>query len=169
MFLDACDDNPCRNGGTCESEDNTYFFCHCPVGFGGPICIDKGILTRIFVRVYQLVARIFVAPSFCRHTKYLSFTLVYPCDSSPCQNDAICENNGAGFICTCRQGYKGFLCDKKGIFFQKFFLTIVLIFLFIMEMPSISLSLYSCHKLIYLLAIFVFDFMFIYFSSSQSM
>ena len=40
---DACTDNPCQNGATCESEDNTYL-CRCAVGFDGPTCVNKGKL-----------------------------------------------------------------------------------------------------------------------------
>ena len=33
--------NPCSNLGECENEDdNENFQCHCPIGFGGPKCVD---------------------------------------------------------------------------------------------------------------------------------
>jgi hypothetical protein len=41
ILLDACVANPCRNGATCISEDNTYS-CRCPVGFDGPTCMEEG-------------------------------------------------------------------------------------------------------------------------------
>lgn len=33
----GCDSNPCKYGGTCESNGNTYH-CNCPTGFSGPEC-----------------------------------------------------------------------------------------------------------------------------------
>ena len=41
-------------------------------------------------------------------------TLVDHCDSSPCKNGGICKNVENSFECTCKQGYTGVICDKKG-------------------------------------------------------
>jgi hypothetical protein len=41
--------------------------------------------------------------------------LVLPCEASPCQNKGVCTNlGGARFKCTCKDGYGGLICDKKG-------------------------------------------------------
>ena len=62
-----------------------------------------------------------------------SFLPVQPCDSSPCQNDAICENKGCLYVCHCREGYEGFQCENKGIVSWTFFLVLATVFI-----PGIS-------------------------------
>lgn len=36
--FDPCSPNPCRNGGTCQSNGAGSFTCSCPVGFSGYCC-----------------------------------------------------------------------------------------------------------------------------------
>lgn len=42
-----------------------------------------------------------------------------PCDSSPCQNDGTCSNNGQLFACTCLAGFEGLLCENEGKLLEK--------------------------------------------------
>ena len=34
----GCQDNPCKNGGTCEIDDNTTISCLCLQGYHGDLC-----------------------------------------------------------------------------------------------------------------------------------
>ena len=43
--LDACLSDPCQNGGSCSSEANVTYSCHCVAGFTGHSCkIGKYLL-----------------------------------------------------------------------------------------------------------------------------
>ncbi|XP_038051955.1 neurogenic locus notch homolog protein 3-like isoform X4 [Patiria miniata] len=81
---DACNDNPCSNGGTCVLQPDTdpYFSCQCPEGSTGDLCQN-------------------VAPS-------------NPCNSNPCQHGGQCWfSTVAGqeqYTCICPPGYEGKNC-----------------------------------------------------------
>ena len=38
-----------------------------------------------------------------------------PCASGPCRNGGRCRQQAASFRCSCRPGYKGNICEIKGI------------------------------------------------------
>ena len=38
-------------------------------------------------------------------------TDAHPCNSNPCQNGGTCTEQSLSFICTCRQGFAGRLCE----------------------------------------------------------
>ena len=42
--------------------------------------------------------------------------VVYPCDSSPCENNGTCENVEDNFKCTCTEHYEGDTCESRGWF-----------------------------------------------------
>ncbi len=37
----ACNSDPCRNGGTCSLETLTQFKCTCPLGWTGETCLEE--------------------------------------------------------------------------------------------------------------------------------
>ena len=40
--------------------------------------------------------------------------VVYPCDSSPCENNGTCENTQGNFKCICKEQYDGDTCKSRG-------------------------------------------------------
>ena len=38
LNLQACQPNPCLNGGVCSDAENNRFKCKCPRGFSGDAC-----------------------------------------------------------------------------------------------------------------------------------
>ena len=54
-------------------------------------------------------------------TKLVYITFMYdhfiesPCASGPCRNGGRCHQLAASFRCRCRPGYKGNLCEIKGM------------------------------------------------------
>ena len=41
LLVDHCADDPCKNGGTCESNADTYN-CTCAEGYTGTTCEQRG-------------------------------------------------------------------------------------------------------------------------------
>ena len=41
FLVNPCDSYPCKNGGTCENDEDT-FTCNCTEKFEGPTCDAKG-------------------------------------------------------------------------------------------------------------------------------
>ncbi|XP_022088881.1 uncharacterized protein LOC110978295 isoform X1 [Acanthaster planci] len=83
---DACNDNPCVNGGTCVLQPETalYFTCKCPEGHSGYLCQN-------------------IAPS-------------NPCNSNPCQHGGQCWfgtiDGQDRYTCICPPGYDGQNCGN---------------------------------------------------------
>ena len=42
FLVNPCDSSPCKNGGTCENDEDT-FTCNCTEKFEGPTCDNKGL------------------------------------------------------------------------------------------------------------------------------
>ena len=53
MFMSECSLNPCQNGGTCRSSDESDT-CLCRYGFTGLLC-EGIILSREALRVYRII------------------------------------------------------------------------------------------------------------------
>lgn len=51
---DPCDENPCKNNGTCVNLGNGKFNCTCPKGFTGPRC-RKGKSFIVLWSGFQLI------------------------------------------------------------------------------------------------------------------
>lgn len=43
-----CESNPCKNGGTCDEDDNGYH-CTCPPGWTGDDCVNREYLFVVWV------------------------------------------------------------------------------------------------------------------------
>ena len=46
--------------------------------------------------------------------EFLYFFAVYPCDSSPCENNGTCVHTKSTFKWTCTEKYEGNSCENKG-------------------------------------------------------
>ena len=117
--VDPCAVNPCSNGGKCLSDMSKFTTsCSCPDGYEGKTCQNRGKIS---------------------HTKYFGnepwrfqmfkFFVVYPCDSSPCENNGTCENTADNFKCTCTEQYEGDTCESRGWFVRVIFLSRINVFL----------------------------------------
>ena len=42
FLVNPCDSSPCKNGGTCENDEDT-FTCNCTEKFEGLTCEEKGL------------------------------------------------------------------------------------------------------------------------------
>ncbi|CAF4325962.1 unnamed protein product, partial [Rotaria sp. Silwood2] len=81
----ACRNNPCVNGGSCQSVPGGGFRCICRTGFTGNFC-ELSISTS-------------------------GGSTSTACRNNPCVNGASCENvPGGGFRCICRAGFTGVFC-----------------------------------------------------------
>lgn len=103
--VNQCSPSPCKNGGTC-SERNNRFECTCTIGFKGVTCEGILFLMVIFLStnywlfyLYWLILIFFL--SLARSS----------CSSNPCLNGGSCNEENAGYSCTCRSGYKGNNCQ----------------------------------------------------------
>ena len=121
IFKSPCSGNPCANGGNCEPNPTSPlgFICHCTGLYRGPLCN----LPRVcrFIRCEN--------GGKCKEPEYRGDTvcicppgyggtlcteIVHPCDSSPCQNGAVCTSTLSGsFLCNCTSEFKGELCEER--------------------------------------------------------
>ncbi|CAD5118429.1 DgyrCDS7137 [Dimorphilus gyrociliatus] len=134
---EPCSINPCLYGGVCESVDEIEYKCKCSPGFSGKnceivppctpnICGDSGICKFDF-KVHNHICICkegYVAAIGANNNTWLqSITAASvgqcvksnACTSSPCQNNAVCEqkNTGVGYECKCKPGYSGGNCQNN--------------------------------------------------------
>ena len=46
FLVNPCDSSPCKNGGTCENDEDT-FACNCTEKFEGSTCEGKGLSFKV--------------------------------------------------------------------------------------------------------------------------
>lgn len=102
--VDACESDPCRNGGECESYGGSYL-CMCPEGFFGYHC-ETGEAGRAAqggpgVSSTADTAKLGTSP-----------TASDPCFSSPCGSRGYCLPSNGTHSCTCKVSYTGKNCEK---------------------------------------------------------
>jgi hypothetical protein len=68
----------------------------------------KAEVRLIDVKIRSLNFRLFA--------KNVVSSVVYPCDSSPCENGGICANTENSFKCTCTEKFEGVSCETRGLF-----------------------------------------------------
>ena len=44
---------------------------------------------------------------------FVNFTDIDNCDPNPCQNNGICKDDGASFLCNCSNGFAGNTCSES--------------------------------------------------------
>ncbi|GFY77787.1 neurogenic locus notch 1 [Trichonephila inaurata madagascariensis] len=108
---DPCSENPCKNGGTCRVEKDT-FQCDCPTSYSGMTCEKdpcsespclNGGTCRVEKNTFQCDCPISYSGATCEKD---------PCSEHPCLNGGLCIVAGDSFLCNCRTSYYGILCEK---------------------------------------------------------
>ncbi|CAL8257467.1 unnamed protein product [Lota lota] len=105
----ACDPDPCRNGGTCEPGSGA-FSCRCAEGFSGPTC-DLNCATHdcrkqdVCANASECACADGGEDSACGRRPG-------PCLPSPCLNNASCVSKGDDYACRCLGGFAGKNCEE---------------------------------------------------------
>ncbi len=110
---DACDPDPCQNGGLCANVDEGYA-CECPAGYGGVNCevdIDEcagdpcqnGGECTDAIDGYSCACAPGYTGTYCEID-------IDECASSPC-NDGVCTDAINAYTCACNPGFTGDHCE----------------------------------------------------------
>ena len=79
-------------------------------------CINKSYITIYIINKFQICLLVWLhVYLLISHTFHCNFFLQLivggpkPCSSNPCGANSVCQDtpNGAGYICTCKEGYTG--------------------------------------------------------------
>ncbi|KAJ8792662.1 hypothetical protein J1605_019881 [Eschrichtius robustus] len=125
--IDECSSLPCYNNGICKDRVGE-FICECPSGYTGQLCEENinecssspcsnkgtcvdGLAGYHCTCVKGYMGKMFpfflVVIEFCLHCE----TEVNECQSGPCLNNAVCEDQLGGFLCKCPPGFLGSRCE----------------------------------------------------------
>jgi len=122
----GCSSNPCKNGATCNDDDNGSFVCICANGFKGKLCANRIPCSSNPCRNGATCIdddNDFICqckPGF--KGKLCANKDTSACSSGPCQNGGICiastdstdsTDSTNSFTCQCATGFTGDLCSKK--------------------------------------------------------
>eukprot|EP00397_Hematodinium_sp_SG-2012_P000325 GEMP01000325.1.p1 GENE.GEMP01000325.1~~GEMP01000325.1.p1 ORF type:complete len:1532 (-),score=290.54 GEMP01000325.1:1998-6593(-) len=103
----ACDPNPCLNGGVCHVSDRRKhgFYCECAPAYEGGIC-----------QTMKCPSGMVQEGSRCVHEGYHPGVKNEhnPCEPNPCQNGGLCAALGPErYMCQCMGTYSGDECENK--------------------------------------------------------
>ncbi|PFX16174.1 Fibropellin-3 [Stylophora pistillata] len=113
-----CRSNPCRNGGTCFDNHNSYT-CSCLAGFSGincetmvsvcdsNPCLNGGSCLNQGPNIYKCVCAHGFRGKNCESEK--------KCEPNPCQNSGVCREliEDEDYKCECLHGYRGKDCEEE--------------------------------------------------------
>ncbi|UJR15969.1 hypothetical protein I4U23_002888 [Adineta vaga] len=136
VFFDICQgQNPCLNGGTCQSQTPDYddpsyvpkeseisYKCICPIYVFGeqceqsqyPLgyCINEGTLTYIIDINNRSIEKCLCARGFegehCEEN-------MDDCVGVRCSNHGICQDEINSYTCSCFDGYYGSQCEQRNV------------------------------------------------------
>ena len=97
LLVNACFNNPCQNGATCQSNGNTYI-CICAAFYSGTNCQTCKIELKFKIMNKQFNFLYLVSNA---------------CSNNPCLNGATCQVTGSGstYTCACPPSYSGLNCQ----------------------------------------------------------
>ncbi|XP_022256650.1 fibropellin-3-like, partial [Limulus polyphemus] len=114
---DYCASDPCKNGGTCEENEND-FYCECPPHFVGKTCATKIDVCKnnpCFNGGTCEIVEDGPHPFICVCTEEYSGRFcnltIKNCLSNPCKNGGTCEEEEDGFYCHCPSHFGGKTCS----------------------------------------------------------
>lgn len=109
--INECLSFPCQNGGSCLNLINS-FQCQCLPGYTGIHC-EIGKKEYLTLRKNQEVSfrkNQEISLQVKWHNSFF-YSDIDECASSPCQNQATCNDFVNYFNCSCRAGFTGGLCE----------------------------------------------------------
>ncbi|CAF0863217.1 unnamed protein product [Adineta ricciae] len=136
VFFDICQgQNPCLNGGTCQSQTPNYddpsyipkeseisYTCLCPMYIFGEqceqsqypmgYCINNGTLTYIVDSSNRSIESCICASGF--HGEHCEEN-IDDCVNVRCSNHGICHDETDSYTCSCFDGYYGSECEQKNV------------------------------------------------------
>ncbi|XP_074658683.1 uncharacterized protein LOC141911596 [Tubulanus polymorphus] len=125
-----CDDEPCRNGGTCANTNSGYK-CKCKTGFSGSQCQTKTetnycdrkpcrnggtCYNLVNSRTFKCKCQTGFTGGQCQNKIKTSgkSQRKKPCDKKPCKNGGTCSNlSSRRYKCKCKTGFRGSRCQFK--------------------------------------------------------
>lgn len=108
--VDACESDPCQNGGECEGDGGSYL-CVCPEGFFGYHC-ETGEARRRAVLQPCTAAAAGASNAVNTAVSHSCSAASDPCFSSPCGSRGYCLPSNGTHSCTCKVSYTGKSCEK---------------------------------------------------------
>ncbi|KAH9488307.1 Neurogenic locus notch protein 2 [Bulinus truncatus] len=111
----SCEDNPCWNGGTCNSSEFGAV-CICPWGYTGEFCqtqesrchpnpCDNNGTCVEKHSGYRCLCPGWATGENCKTFVYLS------CKDSPCLNGGACTEKNGSYFCSCPKYWTGYKCQ----------------------------------------------------------
>uniref|UniRef100_A0A8C5QK66 Protocadherin Fat 3 n=1 Tax=Leptobrachium leishanense TaxID=445787 RepID=A0A8C5QK66_9ANUR len=119
LYPDACERNPCQNGGICTSVPSGGYQCSCPSQFIGKNCESE--ITACFPNPCRNggscdpIGNSFICT--CR-TGLRGLTCeedINECEREDCENGGTCVNVFGSFFCNCTHGYVGQHCGLRPV------------------------------------------------------
>ncbi|CAK8692637.1 unnamed protein product [Clavelina lepadiformis] len=122
LKVDQCDHMPCKNGGTCINDGNSYI-CNCTDEYEGHDCSiriqcvvpsapNNGTISRESGQLVPYKENITYRCND-RHTKDTPVCVVDDCNPDSCSGRGTCINQIGRTICECDEGYEGSDCSVQ--------------------------------------------------------
>ena len=102
----------CLNGGTCYKL-SSYAYCHCPSGYSGSYCQNRGAHDRdMHMCMHAAIHGPFI---HCNIIMFLHLRILAVTSCTPaCRNGGTCRGSSYYAYCHCPSGYSGSYCQYRG-------------------------------------------------------
>ncbi|XP_067424484.1 protocadherin Fat 3 isoform X1 [Emydura macquarii macquarii] len=119
LYPDACERNPCQNGGSCTSLPSGGYQCSCLSQFTGRNCESE--ITACFPNPCRNggscdpIGNAFICSCKSGLTGVTCEDDVNECEREECENGGSCVNIFGSFLCNCTPGYVGQYCGLRPV------------------------------------------------------
>ncbi|XP_069495463.1 protocadherin Fat 3 isoform X2 [Ambystoma mexicanum] len=119
LYPDACERNPCQNGGSCTSLPSGGYQCSCPSQFLGKNCESE--ITACFPNPCRNggscdpIGNAFVCNCRSGLRGITCEEDINECEREECENGGICVNVFGSFLCNCTAGFVGQHCGLRPV------------------------------------------------------
>ncbi|XP_078514538.1 protocadherin Fat 3 isoform X1 [Lissotriton helveticus] len=119
LYPDACERNPCQNGGSCTSVPSGGYQCSCPSQFLGKNCESE--ITACFPNPCRNggscdpIGNAFVCNCRSGLRGITCEEDINECEREECENGGTCVNIFGSFLCNCTAGYVGQHCGLRPV------------------------------------------------------